>query len=159
MKLKTSSEHCWKYVVFYLFNSILMLKTKNCIVSKKSHQPIQPKPHWFGLDFILKVNGTKPNRMFFYLAVQMTFSFKTEPNCTGNTPISTCLGPLILPLHRGSECLLVEFKWLGTTYILNLVECSHSLTCIWRTSSSITTLPVKNEHLKIHANNNIVSTT
>jgi len=46
---------------------ILILKTKNCIVLKKPHQPIQPKPHWFGLDFIFKVNRTKPNRIFFIL--------------------------------------------------------------------------------------------
>jgi len=38
-----------------------MLKTKNYIISKKPHQPIQPKPHWFGSDFILKVNRTKPH--------------------------------------------------------------------------------------------------
>jgi len=24
-----------------------MLETNNCIGSKKLHQPIQPKPHWF----------------------------------------------------------------------------------------------------------------
>jgi len=41
---------------------------------------------WFGSDFIFKVNRTKPNRMLFYLAVQMTFTFKTEPNRTAKTP-------------------------------------------------------------------------
>jgi len=35
---------------------------------------------------ILKVNQTKSNRMFFYLAIRMTFSLKTEPNRTANTP-------------------------------------------------------------------------
>jgi len=62
------------------------LETKNFLVKKKPHQPIQPKLCWFGPDFILKVNRTKPNRMFFYLAVQMTFNLKTEQNCTANTP-------------------------------------------------------------------------
>jgi len=32
-----SLKHCWKYVVFHLFNLILMLKTKYYIVSKKPH--------------------------------------------------------------------------------------------------------------------------
>jgi len=47
---------------------------------------IQPKPHLFGSGFIFKVNRTKPNRMLFYLAVRMTFTLKTEPNRTANTP-------------------------------------------------------------------------
>jgi len=45
---------------------------------------------WFGLDFIFKVNRTKPNRMLFYLVVRMTFTFKTEPNRTANTPTHMC---------------------------------------------------------------------
>jgi len=44
---------------------------------------------WFGLDFIFKVNRTKLNRMFFYLAVQMTLTLKIEPNRTANTPNTT----------------------------------------------------------------------
>ena len=41
---------CRKYVVFYLFNSILLLETKEIIVSKKPHQPIQPNHIvWFSL--------------------------------------------------------------------------------------------------------------
>jgi len=78
-------KHCWKYVVFPLLNLILMLEK---IVSsrKKPHQPIQPKPPWFGLVF--KVNRTKPNCMLFYLAVRKIFNLKTEPNRTANTP--TC---------------------------------------------------------------------
>jgi len=49
-------------------NEIVMLETKNCIVSgKKTHQLIQPKPHWldFGSNFILKLNW-------------MTFSLKIK---------------------------------------------------------------------------------
>jgi len=40
----------------------------------------------FGLDFVFKVNRTKPNRMLFYLTVWMTFTLKTESNRTANTP-------------------------------------------------------------------------
>jgi len=74
-----------------------MLQTKNCIVSKKPHQPIQPKPHWFGSDFIFKVYRTKPIHILFYLAVRMTFILKTEPNHTANTPSSS------LPLLQNSS--------------------------------------------------------
>jgi len=66
-----------------------MLEKKIVLSSKKLHQPIQPKPHWFGLvslNFIFKVNWTKSNRMFFYLVVRMTFNLKIESNCTANTP-------------------------------------------------------------------------
>jgi len=65
-----------------------MLKTKNCIVSKKTAptDPTQTVLVWFGSDFILKVNRTKSNRVLFYLAVRMTFSLKTEPSRTANTP-------------------------------------------------------------------------
>jgi len=41
---------------------------------------------WFGSNFVVKVNRTKPDRMLFYLAVWMTFTLKAEPNCTANTP-------------------------------------------------------------------------
>jgi hypothetical protein len=41
---------------------------------------------WFGLDDFLKTNRTKLNRIPFYLAVKITFIFKTEPNLTANTP-------------------------------------------------------------------------
>jgi hypothetical protein len=57
---------------------------KYCL--KKPHQPIQSKPHLFGSDFILKVSRTKPNCIFIYLAVRMTFNLKTEPNRIANTP-------------------------------------------------------------------------
>ena len=63
-----------------------MLENKKCIVSKKLYQLIQPKPHWFDSDCILKVNRIKPNHILFYLAVHMTFSLKSEPNHTINTP-------------------------------------------------------------------------
>jgi len=65
------------------------LKTKKKLLSKKPHQPIQSKPHWFGSDFILKVNRTKPNCVLIYFAVRMTFNLKTEPNRTANTPDKT----------------------------------------------------------------------
>jgi len=73
--------------LFLTFNLILMLKTKNCIGSQKNVtvEPIQTALVWFGSVFILKLNWTKPNCMFFYLAVRMTFSLKAEPNCTTNT--------------------------------------------------------------------------
>ena len=61
----------------------LMLETKYYCL-KKPHQPIQSKPHWFGSDFILEVNRTKPNHILFYLTVRMTFTLKT-----------TCLPQLI----------------------------------------------------------------
>ena len=57
----------------------------------KPHKPNQSKPHWFGLDDFLKINRTKPNRMFFCLAVWMTFMLKTEPNRTANTPRTVSL--------------------------------------------------------------------
>jgi hypothetical protein len=50
--------------------------------------PIQTAFVWFGSDFILKVNRTKPIRILFYLTVWMTFTLKTEPNRTANTPSS-----------------------------------------------------------------------
>jgi len=57
-------------------------------LSKKtaSTDPIQTALVWFGLNFILEVNRTKPNRILFYLAVRMTFSLKIEPSRTANTP-------------------------------------------------------------------------
>jgi hypothetical protein len=60
-------------------------------LSKKTAptDPIQTGLVWFGLDFILKVNRTKPNHVLIYLAVQMTFTLKTEPNRTANTPTNT----------------------------------------------------------------------
>jgi len=49
--------------------------------------PTQAALVWFDSDCILKVNQTKPNRTHFYLAVRVTFSLKTEPTRTANTPI------------------------------------------------------------------------
>jgi len=47
-----------------------MLKTKK-LLSKKTAptDSIQNTFVWFGSDFILKVNRTKPNRILIYLAV------------------------------------------------------------------------------------------
>jgi len=39
-----------------------MSETKNCIVSKKPHQPIQPKPHWFGLVWFGLYFKSQPNQ-------------------------------------------------------------------------------------------------
>jgi len=72
-------KHCWKYVVFQHFNLILMLETKNCIVSKKTAptNPTQTALFWFVLVRILFLKSTKPNQtILFYLAVWITFTFK-----------------------------------------------------------------------------------
>jgi hypothetical protein len=51
---------CQKYVVLYLFNSILLLETKKIIYLKKNRtnrsNPNRIGSIWFGLDCILKVN-------------------------------------------------------------------------------------------------------
>jgi len=55
---------------------------------KKPHQRSKPNRIglvWFGSDVILKLNRTKPNHIFFYLAVRMTINFKTKPKRTTNT--------------------------------------------------------------------------
>ena len=59
-----------------------MLEKKLLSKTTAPTDPIQTAFVWFGLDFILKVNRTKPNRILIYLAVRMTFSLKTEPNQT-----------------------------------------------------------------------------
>ena len=43
---------------------------------------------WFGSDLFLKANRTKPNRMFFSLAVRMIFCFKTAQTAP-RTPLPT----------------------------------------------------------------------
>jgi len=66
-----------------------MLKTKKITVQKNCTNRSNPTAIgliWLGSDFIFKVNRTKPNRILFYLAVQMTFNLKTEPNRTADTP-------------------------------------------------------------------------
>jgi hypothetical protein len=50
--------------------TFLMLETKNSIVPKKPHQPIQLNPHWFGLVwfglyFKSQPNQTKPHAFLF----------------------------------------------------------------------------------------------
>ena len=60
MKFKTLLEICCVLVFELDFN--VENKKLYCLEKKKPHQPIQPKPHWFGLDFILKVNRTEPNQ-------------------------------------------------------------------------------------------------
>jgi hypothetical protein len=69
-----------------------MLETKKKSLFKKNRTN-RSNPNcigliWFGSDFILKVNRTKPIRILFYLTVRMTFTLKTEPNRTANTPSS-----------------------------------------------------------------------
>jgi len=60
-----------------------MLQTKNYIVSQKT---VTIEPTKLDLVRILKADLSKPNHMFFYLAVWMTFSLKIEPVCTPITP-------------------------------------------------------------------------
>jgi len=64
-------------------------------LSLKNHtnDPIPTALAWFGPEFILKVNWTKPNCMSFYLAVRLTFILKIEPNRTMNTPNINPLKP------------------------------------------------------------------
>jgi len=53
---------------------------------QKPKQPNQPKLHWFDFYFKSQPNKPKLNYILFYVAVRITFNFKTEPNCTTNTP-------------------------------------------------------------------------
>jgi hypothetical protein len=57
-----------------------------CLEKTASTDPTQTALAWFGLDCILKINRTKPNRMYFYLTVQMTFNLKTKPTAP-RTPL------------------------------------------------------------------------
>jgi len=66
-----------------------MLETKIIVLYGKKTAPTDPTQTtlvWFGFYFKSQPNLTKPNCMSFYLAVRMTFSLKTEPNCIANTP-------------------------------------------------------------------------
>jgi len=92
MKFKTLLEICCVLVFELDFN--VENKKLYCLEKKKPHQPIQPKPHWFGLVwfgfyFKSQPNRAEPNYMF-YLAVRMTFNLKIKPNCTANTPSLQC---------------------------------------------------------------------
>jgi len=54
---------------------ILTLETKkNCL--KNLHQPSQSKPYWIGLDFIVKVNQIKPNRILIYITFGLLLTSK-----------------------------------------------------------------------------------
>jgi len=89
-----------------------MFKTKKCIVLIQTDQT-QTTFVWFGSDFILKVNGTKPNRMFFYLVILMTLSFKIEQNRTVNALISMLIfNELILSFIRYYQPVSKAFFFL-----------------------------------------------
>jgi len=70
------------------FTFLICFNVEKKMLSKKTAtiDPIQTGLVWFSSDYILKVNRTKSNRILIYLAVRMTFSLKTEPNRTANTP-------------------------------------------------------------------------
>jgi len=72
-------KHCGKYVVFQLFNLILMLETKNCIVSKKPHQPIQT---WFDLIQILLLKSTERNQTACFFILRFGWLLPSKPNQT-----------------------------------------------------------------------------
>ena len=76
MEFKTLLKICYVLAFYFDFN----VGNKKNLLSKKTAptNPIQIALVWFGSDFILKVNRTKPNRILIYLSVWMTFNLKTE---------------------------------------------------------------------------------
>jgi len=84
MKFKILLEICC--VLTFEFNFNVGNKKNYCL--KKPNQPIQSKPHWFCLVwfvFYFQSQPKQPNCILFYLADEITFSFKTELNCITNT--------------------------------------------------------------------------
>jgi len=68
-----------------------MLETKKNYCLKKPHQPIQSKPHLFGLVWFVFYFKSQPNQIkpHTYLSCGSDdFNVKIEPNRTANTPTS-----------------------------------------------------------------------
>jgi len=77
-------------IVKWKLNSNVWWSLKHCnvwwsFILYQKNRTNRSNPNRIGLVRILFLKSTEPNRMFFYLAIWMTFTLKTEPNRT-NTP-------------------------------------------------------------------------
>jgi hypothetical protein len=74
-------KYWWKYVVFQLFNLILMLQTKIYIVLKKTAptDPTKTAFVWFGLIQILFLKSTEPNQTAYFFMLRFRWLLPSKP--------------------------------------------------------------------------------
>ena len=113
-----------------------MLETKKNYCLKKMHQPIQSKPHWFGLVRILFLKSTEPNQTAWFFISRFGWLLRSKLNQTAswNQFLWIMLTTSILSWIMLTTSILTDFF---ITLILLLDEIQMNMTTLCKTISKV----------------------